>query len=189
MKNLLVISIIFIILLNAIPALSQGSVEILGSDDRWGPSLVIRFEVIDSITKMPIENALIALNSKSTTIFNILTNKLGIGVVIVLTDGNLPSSGELKIAARNHYPMETAYHTYELYEKIGGKGGARLYILGMEHDWSCTDRPNIEKTIDAVKNGKYKIIKNDDIYFQAPDCIEYTVELKKIKKEIDIYTR
>jgi hypothetical protein len=109
----------------------------LGDDVRFGPVAVLRFEVVDSETQTPIRNALITMHEGSTNRFTLTTDRAGVGIVLFMDWGVFPS-GKAKVVAQGHLPWEEEIEQWDYYKR---SEESRLYILGMENDWSSTDRP------------------------------------------------
>ncbi|MFX0208555.1 MAG: hypothetical protein ACFFDT_21415 [Candidatus Hodarchaeota archaeon] len=54
----------------------------------------------------------------------------------------------------------------------------RLLIHGMTMDWSSTERPSYKETINAIRYKNYRIIRDRNLYFQAPGIFEKEITLE-----------
>ncbi len=174
--------LIFIIAFHTLTpiALCQKYAAILGSDDRFGPEMVMRIEVRDSETHLPIDNARITLkeNSSGINTFTLQTDEYGIGIVIVLAWGMFPSSGMLTVIAPDYHFWETKVEQWDYYSK---KNDFPLLIEGMKYDWTFSNRPSISETISALKHGRYTIFRGNYTFY-GPPCFEYAIDLVRVQR-------
>jgi hypothetical protein len=157
---------------------AQEYAAIWGRVEKWwgGPEFVLRFEVIDSVTHIPIKNARITFKSDEKSL-SLKTDVNGIGIIMIIEQYHF-TSGNIEITAPN-------YHYWEMdvdYGKYHNRSPhCLLYITGMLGDWTYSNRPSLTETINAVRHGNYKILRDIDYIFSGPGCFEYTVEMEKIQ--------
>lgn len=154
-------------------------VAVWGDIDNWvGPEFVIRYEVIDAETHMPISNARIQFMADSRTL-SLRTDNNGIGIVMVIRQNGL-TSANVEITASGYQYWENEVDYWDCKDDSNNR---RLYVNGMRYDWTFARRPSMAETINALRFGNYKILKRgQETYFSAPGCFEFTVEMNLVDR-------
>lgn len=166
-------AIAIIWLLSTSIVFGQENTIVWGRIDKWfSPEMVFRVEVLDQDSHMPIYNALVTLEANRT--LTAKTDRNGICVILFISPGDL-GSAKLKVSANNYRYWEEEFTYWDYKSYIWDN---RLFILGMTMDWSSTERPSYKETINAIRYKNYRIIRDRNLYFQAPGIFEKEIILE-----------
>lgn len=158
-----------------------------GSEDQI-PVWVLRFEIIDYDTHLPIPFATIKTVDDGEGTISWETNRDGIGVLVATTESCLPSQGALEITAEDYrYHSEQINRDY--FEE--NEDDKRIFLEGHRHNWTDMNQiPSTKELIDKVIAKRYEVgVKRIDsgmgfvLPNYAPACFEYKIELERIGDE------
>lgn len=156
----------------------------LGED--WTIDFILRYEVLDEETHMPIKNAQITLHGNygnyfPKKVFSIRTSKNGIGIVLVKTVGYFPN-GNMEIKAKKYNYWEDEILQLDYINPVGKQLFAHFDDERVNqwdyHNGNITDL----QLVNALEDGYYQ-----KVYVPTGFPIyEKTIYLKKIEG-INIY--
>jgi hypothetical protein len=166
-------------------ALSASFYSILGSSRsvNW----IIRIEVLDSETHVPIRNANITLSEEPSqrNILTLETDEAGVGIILVKEVRYIPGVGKLKVIAPGFRYWEKEIQQWDFVQNEKD----RMLYLTDKNPWNWTDLNNVpsdSEIIREIKNRHFKIWDDPDSLYIGPGIFEFNVIMEKVRKKIDI---
>jgi hypothetical protein len=185
LKKLLSISILVLFSILPTIALSASFYSILGSSKSidW----IVRIEVLDSESHVPIKNAQITLRElpSQQVILTLTTDGAGVGIILVKEVRYIPGVGKLKIIAPGYRYWEKEIQQWDFVETEKD----RKVYLTRKNPWNWTDLnslPSDREIINEIKERNYTIWDNPNTIYFAPACFEFTVKMEKVANKIDL---
>ncbi len=143
---------------------------------------IVRFEVYDTETRLPIRSVKIEMQDRNRKVFSINADRNGIGVVIITEPRYIPSSGIMRITAPNYRYEEFSFDKYDDFVYKEKEKILRLpdKINNRELDWTCGNCiPSASTIANYLSTGEYLIgSSRGNIYYNGPDFYEYNIALK-----------
>ncbi len=171
---------VLIIFTNTLVAQTKDYVAVWGEIGTWyGPEFILRYKVLDRETHMPVRDARITFEAGSHTL-SLMTDNNGVGIIMVIRQDRF-TTANVKIIAKNYKYWEQKVDYWNFKNESYGR---RLVVNGMTMDWSGTGRPTMAETVNAVRFGNYQILRDRQIYFRAPGCFEFTVEMGIVERDV-----
>lgn len=159
---------------------SQNNYVVLGKD--WTIDFIIRYEILDEETHMPIKNAKIILTGNYGSyhpkkIFSINTNNEGIGIVLVKTARYFPN-GKMEIKANRYKYWQNEVYQHDYLNPVG----EQLFAYFDDEKVNQWDYHNGDvsdsKLVRALEDRYYQKVYSPTGF----PIYEQTVYLEKIKK-------
>jgi len=181
--SIIVITFFFI----SIKSFSQSNYVAFGKyEDVLRYGFILRFEIRDFDTRIPLENANIDLIEGSHEIASVATNRSGVGIFIFKEDIDFPWFGKIRITKSNHcYYEENIERDYLKSQR----GRHMIILLNSNNNWSGAPSPSDQEIVDAVNNKNYRIHRDPDILYGGPGIFEYTIYLEQIRNTLYVEDR
>ena len=145
---------------------------------------LLRFEIIDSETHLPVRNAVIEISGDNGNDMTWEASNRGTSVLVVTSEYCIPSQGKLEVKARNYnYYQEDISRRFFQNEESNN----RIYIPGK---YNFDKIPNTQELMDIITAKRYRkgvrniqIMGGVDVQNNSPACFEYTIEMQKIDRD------
>ena len=175
--------LVFIVFFHTAISFCYENGGMLCGEDNAKPVWILRFEIRDKDTHMPVRHTTIRILDSSGRSISWEANRDGVGVFVAISESCLPSDATLEIASEGY-----KYHTEQIerdyFER--NKENYRILLEGHRHKWTSLKQiPSTEELIDKIIAKRYAVgVKRIpsgmgfDWVNYAPPCYEFTFELE-----------
>ncbi len=189
MKRLTIFLVCFLIITNGF---CQDIDGMLCGSEGEKPFWILRFDIIDSETHYPIDDAIINITSESGKELKWPAHQDGFSILIVTDPNCIPVDGQIEITSPRYRfyqkPIRRNYFKTE-------KDDRMIYLEGYNQNWTDLNQlPETQEIFDKIRDKRYRVgVKeiNSEFGFRvanfAPACFEYSVEMERINGE-DFYS-
>ncbi|MCB2222129.1 MAG: hypothetical protein KQI35_17230 [Bacteroidetes bacterium] len=165
-KTLLILFSFFSLHLSA-----QDYYKIIGKQSISYPDFILRFEILDLDTHVPINNARIFFKDKYGRTQEAFTNDKGI-VLFIYYDGNQFEDGTFEVSISGYKYKSLQVDRYDITRYMRNHG----FYMTQQEPWSDANSNSIQKIISALINDNYTPAE----WTGGPDLYEFDIKLQKI---------
>lgn len=157
--------------------------ETLGSSNdpsyRTSADYVLMIKLIDPDTHIPIQGAKIVLYENDMPIVTLVTDRGGIGIVLIDHLGYIDGSWRIKVTSEKHRYWETELDEHD-FERVQFTRMIRLPNQENIINADGTTRVTDQMLLSALKSGRYELVNQDRYSWSFPALLEFTVKMEKV---------
>ena len=169
-------------------AVAQQAHDLLCGTESELPLWIVRVEVIDADSHMPVSNARLRLSDSQGRLTTWWTSDDGVGVMVATATTCIPVAGTMEVAADGYQPHSEDIAGYNFYQN---QNAQRIHIEGEDQNWPFPDRRmSTQRLMAVIHQHAYVIPSGQGAMNSAePSCFEYLIPMQRIPGMLPVERR